>query len=91
VRVAAVDSGVIVSVSTKERLRQGSALHTTPPAYPSPDGTVVWGQSLLIDTYETWDKFVLTIDLYPNVEVRPEFWCSRVLARRRGRAIPFQF
>jgi hypothetical protein len=61
-----VDSGVIVSVSTKQQLGKGEVLHRTAPAYPSADGSVVWGQSLLIDTFEPWDKFVLTIDLHPS-------------------------
>ncbi len=61
-----VDSGVMVSVSTKQQLGKGEVLHRTAPAYPSADGSVVWGQSLLIDTVEPWDKFVLTIDLHPS-------------------------
>jgi hypothetical protein len=55
-------------VATREHLKLGEALHCTAPAYTSVDGTVAWEESILIETRQLWEKFILTLDLHPIEE-----------------------
>jgi len=58
-----VQSDLVVSVSTREILEQKGSLHSTSPATALPNGSAIWNESLLIETMQKWDEFVLTFDM----------------------------